>query len=155
MLLQATRAAKAAAAAPTRAATPTGAVRVKPEPGSAAAGATAAAGSAAPSTQARSREPGTSKRTGGGRDGYAVRQSVLDDDWEEDLEDETDQLSKHYSSCNTLSFDIVSADSIQAIQGTKHHQCMCTLTAACPPANAMSLHLFTAIDQYVSNVEQK
>ena len=88
--LQATRAAKAAAAAPTRAATPTRSVRVKPEPGSAAA-----AGSAVPSAQAKSKEPGTSKRTGGGRDGYAVRQSVLDDDWEEELEDEADPLSKH------------------------------------------------------------
>lgn len=87
--LQATRAAKAAAAAPTRAATPTRSVRVKPEPGS------AAAGFAVPSTQAKSKEPGTSKRTGGGRDGYAVRQSVLDDDWEEELEDEADPLSKH------------------------------------------------------------
>lgn len=48
-----------------------------------------------PSAQAKSKEPGTSKRTGGGRDGYAVRQSVLDDDWEEELEDEADPLSKH------------------------------------------------------------
>ena len=115
MLLQATKAAKAAAAAPTRTATPTGSVHVKPEPGSAAAGAKAAAGCAAPSTQARSREPGSSKRTGGGRDGYAVRQSVLDDDWEEELEDETDQLSKHAHLATSFNPNIVSADSIQAI----------------------------------------
>ena len=122
VLLQATRAAKAAAAAPARAATPIGTVRVKPEPGSAAAEATAgAAGFAAPSTQARSREPGTSKHTGGGRDGYAVRQSILDDDWEEDLEDETDQLSKHATGLATsFTLSVVSGHCIQAIHGMAH-----------------------------------
>ena len=63
--------------------------RVKPEPGSAAA-----AAEGAPSTSGRHKDPGSSKRTGGGRDGYAVRQIVLDDDWEDELEDETEQISK-------------------------------------------------------------
>ena len=124
LLLQATRAAKAAAAAPpTRAATPS--ARVKPEPGPAAAA--AALGSAAPSTKARSREPDTSKRTGGGRDGYAVRQSVLDDDWEEEVEDETDQLSKH---ATHLQHPL---PSIYTYEYPRHrvlgNQCICTLTA--------------------------
>lgn len=66
---------------------------MKPEPGTAAA---AAAGSGAPaSTGASQRDPGSrGKRTGGGRDWYAVRQSVLNDDWEDELEDEAEQLSK-------------------------------------------------------------
>ena len=90
VLLQPTRAAKAAAAS-VPAATPAGGrVRVKPEPGSAAT-------QEAPSTSARTREPREPKHAGGGRDGYAVRQNLLDDDWEEDLEDETDQLSEQLS----------------------------------------------------------
>ncbi len=69
--------------------------RVKPEPGTASA---AAAAGGPPSTGARQREPGSkSKRTGGSRDGYAVRQSVLDDDWEEELEDEAEDLSEYLS----------------------------------------------------------
>ena len=62
-------------------------VRVKPEPGTAAAAA-AAAGS---SSGAKQKEPSSkAKRTGGGRDGYAVIQTVLDDDWEDEFEEEAD-----------------------------------------------------------------
>ncbi|KAL3138929.1 hypothetical protein ABBQ32_14197 [Trebouxia sp. C0010 RCD-2024] len=86
-----------AASAPKPAATPSSTARVKAEPASGAAGA-AAAGSAAPSTSTKASElgaskPSSTKRVGGGRDGYAVVQDVLDDDWEDKLEDDGDQLS--------------------------------------------------------------
>lgn len=97
-LLQAARSTRAASA-PKPAATPSSTARVKAEPASGAAGA-AAAGSAAPSTSTKASElgaskPSSTKRVGGGRDGYAVVQDVLDDDWEDKLEDDGDQLSKH------------------------------------------------------------
>ena len=91
--LQAARPTRAASA-PKLVATPSSSIRVKAEPTSAAAS-SAAAGSAGPNTSAKASKPGSSKRTGGGRDGYAVAQDVLDDDWEDNLEDETDQLGKH------------------------------------------------------------
>ena len=89
--MQSTRAGKAASSSmPAVTPAPTSA-RVKPEPGT---------GSEAgpPSTGARQREPGSkSRKTGGSRDGYAVRQSVLDDDWEDELEDEAEDLSEYLS----------------------------------------------------------
>jgi len=78
--------------------------RVKPEPGTASA---AAAAGGPPSTGARQREPGSkSKRTGGSRDGYAVRQSVLDDDWEDELEDEAEDLSESLTDKPTASVGV-------------------------------------------------
>ena len=68
-------------------------VRVKPEPGTAAAAAAAAS-----SSGAKQKEPGSkAKRTGGGRDGYAVKQTVLDDDWEDEFEEEADDDHSEFS----------------------------------------------------------
>ncbi len=90
--MQSTRAGKAASSSMPAVTPGPSSARVKPEPGTASA---AAAAGGPPSTGARPREPGSkSKRTGGSRDGYAVRQSVLDDDWEEELEDEAEDLSE-------------------------------------------------------------
>ncbi|DBA83686.1 TPA: hypothetical protein ACH3X1_016793 [Trebouxia sp. C0004] len=86
-----TRAGKAASSSEPAVTPAPSSARVKPEPGTASA---AAAAGGPPSTGARQRELGSkSKRTGGSRDGYAVRQIVLDDDWEEELEDEAEDLS--------------------------------------------------------------
>lgn len=98
-LLQATRANRAAAT-PKPTATPIGSARVKAEPTS-----------AAPSTSAKASKPGSSKSTGGGRDGYAVKQPVLDDDWEDELEEDTDQISKH----GTVSSSVVFVANIAVI----------------------------------------
>ena len=63
-------------------------VRVKPEPGTAAAS----------SEGTRQKDPNSKgKRTGGGRDGYAVKQTVLDDDWEDELEEVGDDLGEPWS----------------------------------------------------------
>lgn len=93
--MQSTRAGKAASSSMPAVTPGPSSARVKPEPGTASA---SGAAGGPPSTGARQREPGSkSKRTGGSRDGYAVRQSVLDDDWEEELEDEAEDLSEYLS----------------------------------------------------------
>ena len=90
--MQSTRAGKTASSSMPAVTPGPSSARVKPEPGTASA---AAEAGGPPSTGARQREPGSkSKRTGGSRDGYAVRQSVLDDDWEDELEDEAEDLSE-------------------------------------------------------------
>lgn len=93
--MQSTRAGKAASSSMPAVTPGPSSGPVKPEPGTASA---AAAAGGPPSTGARQRELGSkSKRTGGSRDGYAVRQSVLDDDWEEELEEEAEDLSESLS----------------------------------------------------------
>lgn len=92
-MLQVTRAAKTAPSSLAAVTPSAAAARVKPEPGTAAAA--AAAGEPSSSGAGQKMEPRSKgKKTGGGRDGYAVRQSVLDDDWEDELEDEAEDLSK-------------------------------------------------------------
>lgn len=91
-MLQVTRATKTAPSSLAAVTPGAAAARVKPEPGTAAAIAAAGEPSSSGAGQKEPRSKG--KKTGGGRDGYAVRQSVLDDDWEDELEDEAEDLSK-------------------------------------------------------------
>ena len=84
VVLQAMRSNKAASSSMPAITPSASGVRVKPEPGTAAA-------AAASSSGAKQKEPSSkAKRTGGGRDGYAVKQTVLDDDWEDEFEEEAD-----------------------------------------------------------------